>query len=338
MISNKLPFDPTCGYTLESLLRVGWPEEPDGFAEFWETRYRRTLGIFPNPELFRSKDVHPDFDVYDVRYRSTDGFTIGGWLLSPKRGPVRRGLVIGHGYGGREGPDFDLPVGEAAVLFPCFRGISRSQDPRLPANPARHVFHGIDRRERYILGGCVEDLWLAVSTLLNVYPQVEGHIGYSGISFGGGIGALALPWEPRIRIAHLNVPTFGHHPLRLSLPTLGSGEAVRRYERRHGFVLETLRYYDAASAARRIRVPVHVAAALSDPFVAPPGQFATYNALAGPKRLFVLKAGHSDYPERVGQERELREELKTFLNRSERGEIPGTAWRRALGHATGRMD
>jgi len=313
VISHKPPFDPTYGYTLESLLRVGWPDEPGDFAEFWQSRYRNALGIYPNPELTRCKGHHPDFDVYDVRYRSTEDFLIGGWLLSPKRGPIRRGLVVGHGYGGREAPDFDLPVGEAAVLFPCFRGLSRSRDSRVPDNPARHVLYGIGQRDRYILGGCVEDLWLAVSTLLSVFPQVEGHIGYSGISFGGGIGALALPWEPRIRIAHLNVPTFGHHSLRLALPTQGSAEAVRRYEHRHGHVLETLRYYDAACAARHIHIPVHVAAALSDPVVAPPGQFAIYNALTGPKRLFVLKAGHSDYPERLEEERALLAELGAFF-------------------------
>ncbi|BBA35620.1 acetyl esterase [Methylocaldum marinum] len=313
MISAKLPFDPTYGYTLESLLQIGCPDEPDDFAEFWESRYRRALSVVPDPELSRATEDHPEFDVYDVRYRSTGDFVIGGWLLKPKHGPIRRGLVVGHGYGGRDAPDFHLSVGEAAMLFPCFRGLSLSRDPRLPQNPARHVLHGIERCESYVLGGCVEDLWLAVSALLSVFPQIEGRIGYLGISFGGGIGALALPWEPRVRIAHLNVPTFGHHPLRLALPTLGSGEAVRRYERRHGHVLETLRYYDAACAARRIRIPVHVAAALSDPFVAPPGQFAIYNALPGPKRLFVLQAGHSDYPERTEQERELLEELGCFF-------------------------
>ncbi|HYE36650.1 acetylxylan esterase [Methylocaldum sp.] len=313
MISDKPSFDPTYGYSLESLLRVGWPEEPGDFVDFWESRYRRTLTIHPDPEMTRCKGDHPDFDVYDIGYRSTDGFIIGGWLLKPKREPIRRGLVVGHGYGGREAPDFDLPVGEAVILFPCFRGLARSRRPPVPDNPAGHVLYEIDRRDRYILGGCVEDLWLAVSTLISAFPHIEGHIGYLGISFGGGIGALALPWEPRIRIAHLNVPTFGHHPLRLTLRTLGSGEAVRRYERRHGSVLETLRYYDAACAARHIHIPVHVAAALFDPVVAPPGQFAIYNALAGPKSLFVLQAGHSDYPEQREQERELLAELRTFF-------------------------
>ncbi|MFZ0790482.1 MAG: hypothetical protein WAM94_12775 [Chromatiaceae bacterium] len=92
-----------------------------------------------------------------------------------------------------------------------------------------------------------------------------------GISFGSGIGALALPWEPRVARGHLNLPTFGHQPLRLRLPTVGSGAAVQAFARRNLHVAETLAYYDAAVAARLIRQPVHVAAALFDPAVAPPG-------------------------------------------------------------------
>jgi len=63
-----------------------------------------------------------------------------------------------------------------------------------------------------------------------------------GISFGGGIGALAVPWEPRIAPGHLNVPTFGHQSLRLQLPTTGSGSAVQTFARRHVHVAETLAY------------------------------------------------------------------------------------------------
>jgi cephalosporin-C deacetylase len=58
---------------------------------------------------------------------------------------------------------------------------------------------------------------------------------------------------------------------------------------------------------------VQVAAALFDAAVAPPCQFAIYNALAGDKRLFVLTAGHFDYPGREAEERQLRSETKEFL-------------------------
>ena len=144
---------------------------------------------------------------------------------------------------------------------------------------------------------------------------MAGHVAYLGISFGGGIGALALPWDRRIQRAHFNVPSFGNHPLRMQLPTWGSAAAVQNFQREHGNILETLSYYDAAAAASNIQVPVHVAAALADPVVAPPGQFSIYNALPGEKKLFVLDKGHSDYPRQAAQEKALLSELQEFFSK-----------------------
>jgi cephalosporin-C deacetylase len=258
---------------------------------------------------------HERFEVYDLSYQSTGGMRIGGWVLVPTGQPIRRGFVIGHGYGGREAPDLDLPFDDAVLFFPCARGISRSRCAGLPEAPNEHVLWGIDDRQRYVLGGCVDDLWVAVTALLELFPAAAGRVAYLGVSFGGGVGAMAVPWDERIGSAHYNVPSFGHQPLRLTLPTVGSGEAVRWYRQQHGHVPETLLYYDAAVAAGFTRVPVHVAAALFDPAVAPPGQFAIYNALPGDKRLFVLDAGHFDYGRRAEQERMLLADLEQFLGR-----------------------
>lgn len=310
--AHAYPFDPTYGYTLEQLLSIEPPEAPPDFAAFWQARYERTLAVCPEPRLSRVGEAH-GYAVHDLSFRSTGGVTIGGWALTPLDCPVRRGLVVGHGYGGREAPDFHLPMADCACLFPCFRGLSRSRAPGISAAPEWHVLHDIQDRHRYILGGCVEDLWLSVTVLEELFPETRGHVGYMGISFGGGIGALALPWDPRIQCAHLNVPTFGHMPLRLSLPTLGSGAAVNNYQRRHGNAIDTLCYYDAATAARYSAIPVHVAAARFDPIVAPPGQFAVYNALPEPKRLFVLDAGHCEYPGQAEQERQLQDDLRSFF-------------------------
>jgi cephalosporin-C deacetylase len=90
---------------------------------------------------------------------------------------------------------------------------------------------------------------------------------------------------------------------------------VQRYQQQHGNVLATLQYYDAASAATFIRQPMHVAAALFDPAVAPPGQFAIYNALSGEKSLFTLDAGHFAYPQQAAQEQALQGELEEFFSR-----------------------
>ncbi|OWV77278.1 deacetylase [Rhizobium sp. R339] len=311
--THPFAFDPTYGMTLEELLAVKPPEEPEGFDAFWEARYRRALAVDPRPGLSRSELSHPDWHVLDLVYRSTGDFRIGGWLLLPRKGQVRRGLVVGHGYGGRDRPDFDLPVEETALLFPCCRGLSLSADPAISQNPSWHVLHDIDKRDSYIIGGCVEDIWLAVSTLVGLYPWLLGHIGYSGISFGGGVGAMAIAYDPRIDRGHLALPSFGDQPLRLRLPSVGSAEGVQEYQAEHGNVLETLRYYDAATAARRIKVPMLTAVALFDPAVAPPCQFAVANAIPKFNEIFILDAGHFDYPGSAEQDAVLRDKIGQFF-------------------------
>jgi cephalosporin-C deacetylase len=183
------------------------------------------------------------------------------------------------------------------------------------ADPNLHVLHNIHDRQRYILGGCVEDVWLAVSALLELFPEVAGRVAYSGISFGGGIGALAVPWDARVRRLHLHVPTFGNQALRLTLPTTGSGEAVRVFQREHGFhAMDTLAYYDAATAARHLRIPVLVAAALFDPVVPPPGQFAIFNAIPKPLRqLFVLQAGHFEHADMSQALQQMQQAVARFF-------------------------
>lgn len=308
-------FDPTCAMDLAQLLAVDPPEPPADFAAFWQDRYRAAMQIDPRPELHPTGQVSDGYAVFDLRYASTGGVAIGGWLLAPEDGRVTRGVVIGHGYSGRDGPDTPLPLDGAALLFPCFRGMGRSTLPGVSQQPYHHVLHDIQDRDRYILGGCVDDLWLAVGALLRLYPQAAGRVAYAGISFGGGIGALAAPWDPRIGRLYLDVPTFGHQALRLTLPSVGSGEAVRAYQRHHAFnVLETLAYYDAASAARHLAIPTLVAAALFDPAVPPPGQFAIHNAIAAPlRRLYVLEAGHFDHPGREARLQDLNREVARFL-------------------------
>jgi cephalosporin-C deacetylase len=308
-------FDPTYGLDLDELRALTPPAAPPGFDAFWRARYDRALGCDPRPWLSPSESRHPDWIVHDIAYRSTDDFPIRGWLLLPRHGPVRRGLVVGHGYGGREAPDFDMPVRETAILFPCFRGLSRSSRPPISTDPAWHVLHDIDDRDRYILGGCVEDLWVAVSVLDRLHPGLAGHTGYSGISFGGGIGALALALDPRIDRGHLEVPTFGAMPLWLTLPTTGSAHAVQAFRKTHPEVDETLAFFDAATAATRIAIPMLVAVARFDPVVAPPCQFSIANALPTSNRheTVILDAGHFDYPGSEAQHKLHRTRIEAFF-------------------------
>jgi cephalosporin-C deacetylase len=308
-------FDPTYGLGVEELRAIRPPQGPPDFDDFWRARYVGALGVNPQPQLRETGSSQPNWHVHDIIYRSTDEFPIGGWLLLPREGTVRRGLVVGHGYGGRDQPDFDIPVKETAVLFPCFRGLSRSSRPPISSDPTWHVLYAIEKPESYILGGCVEDLWLAVSVLTRLYPELDGRIGYAGASFGGGIGALGLAFDKRIDRGHLVVPTFGNMPLWLTLPTVGSGHSVQEYQKTHGDMRKTLSLFDAATAATRIEIPMLIAVARFDPAVAPPCQFSIANALptSNHHETVILDAGHFDYPGSGEQHALLTEKVGRFF-------------------------
>jgi cephalosporin-C deacetylase len=310
--------DPTYGYGLEDLLEVGAPPAPDDFAGFWTERHRMARAVDPAPVMRASTDTMPPemasgTVLYDIEFTSTGGVRLGGWLSLPAGGRVERGLVVGHGYGGRAAPD-EVPVERAAVLYLTARGLpTRGRQAGVPETAGEHVLHGIAHRDTYVHGGCVDDIWCAVSALCQLVPPAAARIDYLGESFGGGIGALAAPWDDRISAVCLGVPSFGNHPLRGTLPCTGSGESVRLYAREHPEVFEVLRYFDAATAATFLRVPAHVGLALADPAVPPPGQFAVYNALAGPRERFLLSAGHTEHPARDEEKRGLRAAQRAFL-------------------------
>ncbi|MES2920790.1 MAG: acetylxylan esterase [Verrucomicrobiota bacterium] len=313
-LKHTYPFDPSYGYSPEDLLAVGAPDAPADFESFWMARYERAVEMDPALVLVAKGRVKQGWRVHDMVYQSTGGAKIGGWCLTPAKGTVERVMVVLHGYGGREEPDFYWSFENTALLFPCSRGLGRSPHPPVSANPLWHVLHDIQDRDRYVHGGCVEDVWLGVSAALGLFPQAAGRVGLIGTSFGGGIGALALAGDRRIARAHFNVPSFGNHPLRLALETTGSGASVRAMHRRYPKTVEyTLSYHDAAVAARWIGVPVHFACALFDPMVAPPGQFAIYNAVPGEKALFTLRAGHFEYPGQAAEERALLQEVHQFF-------------------------
>ena len=307
-------FDPSYGYSKEQLLKVPAPKEPAGFMDFWKNRYERVTFTTPDCKVTDLNQINNGFRIHEFEFISSQAVPIRGWLLTPEQGPIRRGFILGHGYGGFSEPPTHLPFYDAAIFIPFFRGLGLSAHPNISSQPQWHVLHNIQNYRDYILGYCVEDLWNTVSVMLTQFPEVTGHLGFLGISFSGGLGALALPCEQRIQRAHLNVPTFGNYQVRLQLPTLGSGHSIQCFHKRNPTITENaLVFHDAAIAAKHIRIPMHFACALSDAMVAPPGQFAIYNAVTVTKQLFWLKHGHADYPEQQKENEQLLNELVQFF-------------------------
>ena len=311
---HEYNFDPSYGYDLPSLMEAKPGQPPADFSRFWLNKYQHALQVVPYLNLQDTGQQHNNWRIFDCYYDTTDGIRIGGWLLLPTEGRVNGALIFAHGYGGIGGPDTGWKLNNTAILFPCIRGIGRSVSPPISSAPEWHVLHNIQDRHKYIIGGCVQDLWCAVSALLSLFPQIENRIGLSGSSFGGGLGIFAGAFDPRIQRCNFHVPAFGNPSIRMKLPTVGSTQALREFAVTHPEIITaTLPYFDTSCAARYLKQPSHWALALFDPFVAPPGQFSAYNACPAQKELYKLKAGHFAYLEEGEQHRELRRILENFF-------------------------
>lgn len=313
MFQHDFPFDPTYGYDEAALLQVPAPEGPADFDDFWRATFDEAMAPPLNLAVEPIGSPREGVELFHVSYDSLGGVRIGGWLTRPRGVEPVRAVVVGHGYGGRAEPGFDLPGPPAATIQYCARGFHRSARADLPNESTRHVTHGIESRETYIHRGCVADTWRAASALIEWMSDLAPTLQYHGGSFGGGIGALALPWDARFTRAFLDVPSFGNYPLRVTLPCNGSGHWVTRYWEKHPEALDVLAYFDAATAARRITIPVLVAVAKFDPAVAPPSQCATYNGLAGPKELVWRRSGHFEAPTKAEDDRLVNEAVARFL-------------------------
>ncbi len=306
-------FDPAYGYTLKQLKRVAATATPAGFTSFWQGKYQQALDVTPYLSLRDTGQCVNRWRIFDCDYDSTDGTRIGGWLLLPETESVKRAIVWAHGYGGIEAPDTSWTLRNTAILVPCVRGISRSRRHPISSDPYWHVLHNIQDKEQYVLGGCVQDIWCGISALLTLFPNTKGNIGFVGSSLGGGLGVFATAFDQRIKRSHFHVPTFGNIALRLTMPTVGSTQALIDYADKAALA-STLPYFDASIAARYITQPSHWGLALFDPFVAPPGQFSIYNACVGKKACFILDAGHFSYAGEEKQQSELRIDVEMFLN------------------------
>lgn len=309
-IEHPFSFDPYCGYTQEQLLAIAPPDtEPSDFREFWTVKYHEVRSM--PVEITAQKRIwspNPAIEINEVYYRSWDGVIIGAWLSRPR--DPKGAILLCHGYGNPAVPVFNE---EFAVIAPCLRGMGMSKHPDIPWQSAEHVVYGIESRETYSLLGCAADLWMAASVLAELYPGLEKNLHYRGGSFGGGMGALSAPWDPRIRSAYLNIPTFGHNPLRLRFESKGSGEAVRQYRMRHPECDAVLNYFDAATSARYFNIPVLVSPALFDPTVVPPGQFAIANAVPEQFReVHILPAGHYSVPENAPVQEKIEERIRAY--------------------------
>ena len=304
-------------FTVEQLLKIKGDTPVDGFRKFWMAQYaaaRAWKKDYRVEEELWSPD--PSCRIYKVSFTSTDGFVIGMWISRPE--DSIGGELIAHGYGNPSVPPVAAKGGRT-IAFPCVRGLGLSQCKEIPWQLAEHAGYGFDDPERYVIVGGVRDLWIALTIMIDMFPDTADNIVCSGGSLGGAMGALAIPWDERIHYGDLNVPTLGGRLL-LDLPvapdTPGCTRIRKALESEDGMRIIDL--CNASAAAHFIRVPTIVTPALKDNCVPPPGQFAVANSIPDEYRIMrIREVGHAAATEKdIVLEKELSEiRRKIFVSR-----------------------
>lgn len=221
--------------------------------------------------------------------------TIGAWITGQRLDQpesARTLVVMLHGYGGLDAQSVvEPPLPNCAVLWPCLTGLGPlSLRADVPSDPQEHVLLGIGSPDTYVHGSCIEDAWATVEAGHQLFPNL-GSVHLVGTSFGGGIACMAAPWEPRVTSMVVDVPSFGDHRARMTAPSTGSALAVQRRYELDDSIMATLDYFDAATAASFIRIPVLAGIADVDPAVAPVGQRAIAEAIPN-VQVVRLSQGH----------------------------------------------
>ena len=304
----------SCGYTKEQLLDIKGEEPVHGFAEFWSEQYERTASCKLNYTVEEEVwSPFPDIKIYRVSFISCDGFKIGMWVSRPEKSCG--GHIVMHGYSNDVRPHVSQEL-RLTTAVPCVPGLGISMCKDVPWQLHHHAAYGFEDPEKYVLVSGVRNIWTSISILIDMFPDVKDSISCSGGSLGGGMGALAVPWDFRIKAAELNVPTLGGRIMLEHIRKPTDPSYVRAMKAKESESnMRTFDLCNAASSARYIKVPVLVTPALCDNMVPPPGQFAVANSIPEEFRILrIREVGHSSPSQKdIEMETELNQIRKNIF-------------------------
>lgn len=291
---------------LETLSHIADTTPAGNHKPFWA---RWSEAVWSRPATL--VDAPPEMRVAGVTHavESLRHVRIGCRLIEPGAGARPRGVVLLlHGYDER-GPldDAHAWVGRGmAVLKLRVRGFEGSEidTPDLAAGEGGWVTHGLGSPDDSALAGGVADVAFAFRALRRKYgPEMD--IGIRGESFGAGLAVIAagqIAQQDAVFRLALGLPTFGDWGWRSVRPAnAGVGAEIAQHLLTHAgrreSVLGTLRLFDSAVHARRIRCPVLCKLAERDDVVPAPTAAAVFNALGtdpGLKWRYITRYGHFD--------------------------------------------
>ncbi len=297
-----------CGVGVEpDQLRPLVPEPAD-YDAFWEQTQKELNAI---PADFKMTGIGEDetFRYYRISCANLNGQRAYGLLSLPRDPAVKMPLVVtfpgGEAFVSEDrirGSMKDLMGFECARLifqlppYPPEKTIekarARHQKFLKQIGLPRYVFYGIEDRTRFYARTGVAGCLRLLDETLKLPGLDPDRVVYCGSSHGGGFGIFLAAFSDKIKAAFCGVPNFGDRAGFLAGRHTPDSNSPQY--RSH---LDTLLYFDASFAARRITIPVMIGVGFTDLFCPPSAVYTIYNELRGPKFIFnKIKFGHAGSP------------------------------------------
>ncbi|AQY01211.1 acetylxylan esterase [Microbacterium foliorum] len=273
--------------------------EPEDFDVFWADTIEKTR----SRPLDLTVTAHPtrltQIDVFDVSFRGFGGTPIRAWLRVPHgaAGPLP-GLVQFFGYGNGRGHALrDLRWASAGyahlVVDARGQGHGDTDDDHADGGPSAGGFltRGIRSREEYYYRRVYADAVRAVDALRTIDFVDAERVGAVGASQGGGIALAIAGLVPDLAAVIVQAPFLceldraavlsSEHPYAL----LTQYFADRRNDT--AAALETLRYFDGITHAKRANAPALLSTGLLDGIAPPDTVLPAFTAYGGPKTVVL---------------------------------------------------
>jgi cephalosporin-C deacetylase len=263
--------------------------EADVVDDFWQATRERLAREPVEADVEPVVEALP-FRKFKVTLRSLDGARIRAWLAIPVQGeapakpwPV---IVTPPGYSGRQA---GVLLGECQRGYAVLQVFPRGQGDSAELSPIKgeKLTSQLDQPEGAYYQGAYADVIRGIDFVTSREDLDHDRIAMVGGSQGGGMALAVAALDPRVKAVVAHVPFLCDMPLAAQTPKSLVKQLLDRAGRNDEAALRTLGYFDPATLAPRVRVPVLMSAGGNDEVCPANTIQSVYERLPGRKTLKV---------------------------------------------------
>ncbi|MCI0788580.1 MAG: acetylxylan esterase [Chloroflexi bacterium] len=236
--------------------------------KFWQQTEAALAELSPDVSL-RRDDFYsqPDWDVYQMRYTSVDGYWLFAWLSVPHGGGPFPAVIRMPDYGSVHDIVYTPLRERAVVMNPTFRG-QRQSDQGFQAQFPGLLTQGIEDLDSYVMRRVFADALRGMDALLQQDQAQIGAIALIGAGLGGALALAVAARRIPVHAVAANTPMALGNPASLkpglAYPLAELDDYLRLYPTRRRAVARNTADLDLLKTAGKITAPVLLSVGIND--------------------------------------------------------------------------